>query len=228
VTLTANESFIGGKIVMNNILLVSPDETETKPEAVEYAISPSGSTPEPDGALLSIEAFDIKAGETKEMLIDLTNPDTEVTLVQFDLHLPEGLSIKKTGADFDIDMAGRTTWRKHTLDANETDGAYRFLLYSSGNTLIDGTSGAIIKVTLTANESFNGGNIVMNNILLVSPDETETKPARYEYVIGSSGIKTVLADTNDKNARMYNLAGQKLAAPQKGINIIGGRKVVVR
>ena len=181
------------------------------------------------GASLSIEDFDIKAGETKEMLIDLTNPNDEVTLVQFDLHLPAGLSIKKSGSDLDFDMAGRTSWRKHTLDANEVDGAYRFLLYSSGNTLIEGASGAIIKVNIVADESFNGGKIVLDNILLVDPNEKETKPARYEYEIGSgSGISTVMMDASGKNTHIYNLSGQKLTAPKKGVNIINGKKIVIR
>ena len=225
VNIVADESFNGGKIVLDNILLVDPNEKETKPEAYEYVIP----TPDDGSAKLSIEPFDIAVGETKEMLIDLSNPNDEVTLVQFDLHLPAGLSIKKSGSDLDFDMAGRTSWRKHTLDANEVDGAYRFLLYSSGNTLIEGTSGAIIKVNLVADESFNGGKIVLDNILLVDPNEKETKPANYEYVIGSgSGISTVMMDASGENTRIYNLSGQKLAAPQKGINIIGGKKVVVK
>ena len=225
VNIVADESFNGGKIVLDNILLVDPNEKETKPEAYEYVIP----TPDDGSAKLSIEPFDIAVGETKEMLIDLSNPNDEVTLVQFDLHLPAGLSIKKSGSDLDFDMAGRTSWRKHTLDANEVDGAYRFLLYSSGNTLIEGASGAIIKVNIVADESFNGGNIVLDNILLVDPNEKETKPASYEYEIGSgSGISTVMMDASGKKDRIYNLSGQKLTAPQKGINIIGGKKVVVK
>ncbi len=42
-----------------------------------------------------------------------------------------------------------------------------------------------------------------------------------------SGIK--LIETNNANkVNIYNLRGQRLTAPQKGINIIGGRKVVVK
>ena len=129
---------------------------------------------------LSIEPFDIQAGETKEMLIDLTNPNNEVTLVQFDLQLPEGLTVKKSGADLVFDMADRTSWRKHTLDANETDGCYRFLLYSSSNTVIEGTEGAIIKVTLVATQDMKGKTVALDNILLVSPDEQE-RNQRHPY-----------------------------------------------
>ena len=224
VNVVADASFKGGKIVIDNTLLVSPDEKETKPEAYEYTFP----TADDGSAKLAIEPFDIKAGEEKEMLIDLSNPNDEVTLVQFDLQLPEGLTVKKSGADLVYDMADRTSWRKHTLDANETDDGYRFLLYSSSNTVIDGTEGTIIKVTLTASQDMTGKTIALDNILLVSPDEKETKPARYEYVIGSdTGIRAITID-NDANAPIYNLRGQRLTAPQKGINIIGGKKVVVK
>ena len=226
-TVVADNSFSGGKIVIDNTLLVSPDEKETKPEAYEYTIG-GGETPDDGSAKLSIEPFDIMASAEKELLIDLTNPQDEITLVQFDLHLPTGLSIKKSGNDLDFDIAGRTTWRKHTLDASEVSGAYRFLLYSSSNTLIEGTSGAIIKVTVVADNSFSGGKIVIDNTLLVSPDEKETKPAAYEYTIGEgTGISTITMDAT-KNAPIYNLSGQRLTTPQKGINIINGKKVVIK
>ena len=181
-TIVADGTFKGGMLSIDNSLLVGPDESETKPEAYEYMI---GEIPDDGSAKLSLKPFDIEAGETKEMLIELKNPNDEITLVQFDLHLPEGLTIKKSGDELDFDMTGRTTWRKHTLDANEVDGSYRFLLYSSSNTLIEGTSGAIIKVTVTASQEVNGQKIVMDNTLLVSPDEKETKPASYKYVIGT-------------------------------------------
>ena len=119
-----------------------------------------------DGANIAIQqGFTIAAGETKTMTIELNNPDDELTLVQFDLHLPKGLTVKKTGSDLDIDMCDRTTWRKHTLDANEVDGAVRFLLYSSSNTLISDSEGGIIEVTLTADDTFDGGSIILTSSL---------------------------------------------------------------
>ena len=180
-----------------------------------------------ENASLFISPFYIKAGEEQEMSINLINPNDEITLVQFDLHLPEGLTIKKVGTEFDIDIADRTSWRKHTLDANEVDSAVRFLLYSSSNTVIDGTSGAIIKVKLLADNTFAGGKIVIDNTLLVSPDEKETKPKSYEYETCVSGIESVIMD-NDPSVSIYNLSGQKLKNPQKGINIINRQKVLVK
>ena len=135
-------------------------------------------------AKLSIESFDIKAGETKTMMIDMQNPEDQVTLVQFDLRLPSGLSI--ASGDDAIDIAGRTTWKKHTLATNAVDGITRFLLYSSTNAVIEGTSGAIISVKLVASSSFNGGDIKLENQLLTTPSLVESKPATYTYNIKGS------------------------------------------
>ena len=33
---------------------------------------------------------------------------------------------------------------------------------------------------------------------------------------------------NSDNAEIYNLNGQRVAAPQKGLNIINGKKVVIK
>ena len=115
------------------------------------------------------------------MKINLNNPSDQITLVQFDMNLPEGLSIVKTDGDFAVDIAGRT--KKHTLECSEVSGGYRFLLFSTSNAVLSGTSGAIINVTLKAASSFNGGDVRLENILLVTPDQVETKPEPYVYTI---------------------------------------------
>ena len=134
-------------------------------------------------ASLSIENFNIRGGQTKTMLIDLNNPSDQITLVQFDMQLPEGLSIATADGDFAVDIAGRTTQKKHSLECKAVDSGYRFLMYSSSNTVFSGTSGAIISVTLKAASSFNGGDIRMEDILLVTPEGGETKPEPYIYTI---------------------------------------------
>ena len=163
-------------------------------------------------ATLSIEEFTISAGETKEMIIDLNNPSDQITLVQFDLRLPAGLSIAKEGADYVIDIVGRTSWRKHSLDANTlSDDVTRFLLSSNTNAVISGTSGALISITLTASSTFNGGIIKLENQLLVTPSAVETKPADYSYTIQGSSPETgdiPINDTTfpDENFRNWILA----------------------
>ena len=141
-------------------------------------------------AKLTIEDFTIKAGETQTVLIDMQNPNDQVTLVQFDLRLPEGLGLATD--DDAIDIAGRTTWKKHTLTSNVTNGITRILLYSATNAVIEGTSGAIISIKLTANSSFKGGEITLENQLMTTPDLIESKPATYNYTIKGSEDPIVL------------------------------------
>ena len=45
--------------------------------------------------------------------------------------------------------------------------------------------------------------------------------------IDPTGIHTITLD-NDKRTPVYDLNGRRLESPQKGINIIGGKKVVVK
>lgn len=179
-----------------------------------------------DEASISVEPFSIKAGEEKELILDMTNPNDNITLVQFDMVLPEGLTLKQNGGEYDIDIAGRTTWRKHTLAARDNGDFIRFLLASQTNAVIEGTEGAIIKMTLVADNNFNGGSIQFKNILLVTPDVKETKPADFE-VNTTTGIKDVRIDTSG-DTKVFDLQGRRLTKPVKGISIINGKKVVVK
>ena len=176
---------------------------------------------------LSIEPYELAAGGETEIVIDLTNPEDEITLVQFDLRLPAGLSLKTIDGEYDYDIAGRTTWRKHSLDANALDdGAIRFLLASPSNAVLSGMEGAIIKMTVVADNSYTGEAITLENILLVTPDLKEVKPEDVESL--PTGIATVTTDGIVKDAPVYSLSGQRLTAPRKGVNIVGGRKVLVK
>jgi hypothetical protein len=206
-------------VALANIVLSS--------EAPAYKMAPAQAA---DGAAaLSIESFNIEAGGTAEMKIDLTNPNDDITLVQFDMYLPAGLSISKDGDEYEVDLA-RTSYKKHSLDLGTSfDDFTRFLLWSSKNIVIDGKSGTIITVKLKADATFNGGTIQLKKILLVTPDEKETKCDLYEYTIGTDGIRGITAsDDVTVDSPVFNLAGQRLQTPQKGINIIGGKKVIVK
>ena len=184
-------------------------------------------------AELSIEDFSIRAGETKEMLVSLRNPDTDLTLLQFDLRLPAGLSIAKEGDDEGVDIAGRTTWKKHSLRSNAVGDVTRILLASNANAVFSGDEGRVVSIRLTADDGFSGGDICLENQLLVAPNAWEIAPARYVYNVGGttsiSGLKTA------QSADVYTLTGSKvrrqatsLDGLPKGVYVVKGRKVVVR
>ena len=66
----------------------------------------------------------------------------------------------------------------------------------------------------------------------ILPNDYEVVGAWHLYYLGdANAIEPVLRDrlfTVGNDTTIYNLAGQRLSAPQRGINIIGGKKVVIK
>ena len=64
---------------------------------------------------------------------------------------------------------------------------------------------------------------------LGSLPETVQEEAYVVSINGTTtGIEEVTTDSDASDTPVYNLRGQRLTAPQKGINIIGGKKLVVK
>ena len=176
----------------------------------------------PTSAGLTFEPFAVDKGGEVEVFIDLSNPDNEITWVQFELILPAGLTVKMKDGEYAVDIAGRTTWEKHILKVTLIDGIIRFILSSESNAILIGNEGAIIKLTLVADDNYNGGTVKIENIVMKTPDDQTLAPEDV-VVVGVTDV-TAAKKTSD----IYTLSGQKLAKPRKGINIIGGKKVVVK
>jgi len=91
----------------------------------------------------------------------------------------------------------------------------------------------VVSIRLTADDDFSGGDICLENQLLVAPDAWETAPARYVYTVdGTTSLGGVKAA---QSADVYTLTGSKvrrqamsLNGLPKGVYVVKGRKVVVR
>lgn len=175
-------------------------------------------------ANLSIEPFSIKGGQTQEMLIDLNNPNDKIMMVQFKLRLPAGLSVKeKENSKLDVDIAGRTTRDIHSLSASmQNDGTIQFFMYSmEEDGTFSGTSGAIIKVKLVADNNFRSGDIKMENIVIGTPDEKRIDQSDYTYSITEQSTLTITAKSysreyGDDNPKFdYTVSGGTLTGEPK-------------
>lgn len=177
-------------------------------------------------SLVSIDG-EIKqgVGNSKELTIMLHNPEMDITMVQMDVTLPEGLSLREDG----VDMLGRTTWSSHQLyTGNVGNRTTRLLLASGRNALIQGTEGGIILLSLVADDEFDGGDVVLHNMLCTSPDLTEVRPADFivHAINGATGVSEMEKAGNAEDKQWYNLSGQRMSVPRKGVYIVGGKKVV--
>lgn len=217
-TINADDNFTSGDIQLENILMISTDSKETRQGIYVYNINTT-EPPIPETSLLDFVTFDVDDDGDTELVIGLYNPEDEITLVQFDLSLPSGLTLKQNEDGYNIDIAGRTTWDRHWLDANATNGVIRLLLASANNAILSGTEGAVIKMAVKTDDSFNSGTVTLDNILLVTPIEKGIKPSAISFAIDPIGVNVISADSSDRNA-IYNLSGQRVATPCKGINII--------
>ena len=89
--------------------------------------------------------------------------------------------------------------------------------------MLFGSDGAVVAITLTASDLYQSGDVKIENILLVMSDEKEILPSDVVLSV-STGIAAVNAEA--KKDAVYPLSCQRLAAPKKGINIVGGKKVI--
>ncbi len=173
-------------------------------------------------ASLSIKPFSIQTGNEAEMQIELTNADIQLTLVQFDLQLPAGLTVKQSGGKYECSKASRSP--KHSLEVNEVDGRIRFLLHSSNNETISGSSGAIIKMTVVATSSFSSGSVVIDNALAVSPDKQETTLSKYSYAVTAEEPSTEWKDGDvftSKTVEGIEMTFKVISAKSKTCQIYG-------
>ncbi|MBQ3753375.1 MAG: Ig-like domain-containing protein [Prevotella sp.] len=180
-------------------------------------------------ATLQVEPIAIKAGETRELTVSLTNPDDGLTLLQFDLLLPEGVYINKVGDEPDISMGSRTSEHSHQLATYADGQRVRCLLASPVNELIDGKEGAVMRMTVTASNDFNGSTLQLKNILGVTPTAEEVlMPPTIYALVGNDVTGVGHVNAVDAGTSVYNLSGHKVSQPQKGLNIINGKKRLLK
>ena len=78
-------------------------------------------------------------------------------------------------------------------------------------------------------KSDNGRTLQAGKSYLYIENPTQSRLTNGFPFSGSAmGINLMPGDYQDNEGSVYNLSGQRMAAPAKGINIIGGRKLVIK
>ena len=102
---------------------------------------------------VTISDFVISAGETKELSITLDNEVTYAAF-QFDLYLPEGLTVSEYSKD-----QARIPETTSLSMAKQKDGSYLFIAAAMKTKPISGTSGGIVTIKVTASEDLASGSL---------------------------------------------------------------------
>lgn len=181
---------------------------------------------------LSIDKFDINAGETKAISLNMTN-SVEICAFQCEIVFPKGLSIALTKKGKPDVTLNEDRMDDHTLTVSQLEsGAYKFLCYSNTNAPFYESSGEIVGIKVVADESYAGETLTgtIQNQVLTDPDAQQYTPADASF----TGIKQMEL-SNDKPATIYDLKGnvvRKNATTtnglRSGVYIINNKKVIVK
>jgi hypothetical protein len=140
---------------------------------------------------------------------------------QLDLWLPADLDV----TDVQLNNSRR---QGHQLLYNKVgSGHYRVAAISTAANNFSGTSGELLGLTLDGSAT---DDIRMDNIHFVTTRGADIAFDDLGVNHGSEGVATgITSPAKEKESEsIYNLNGQRLTVPQKGLNIIGGKKVTVK
>ena len=139
---------------------------------------------------------------------------------QFDLWLPSDMDVMQLRLNDERRQGHQLLYNKVGEDH------YRVVALSTSGNAFNGTSGELLGLTF---DGFATDEVRMDNIHFVTTKGTDVP---FDALgVTTSGGKTVIHSTENTGNGIeptYNLNGQRLESPRKGINIIGGKKIVVK
>ena len=147
---------------------------------------------------------------------------------QCDLYLPEGVTVKsnKRGSLIAWDEDNEAASHSISKQAQE-DGAMRFLVSNTDNTLFTATKGDMLKITFNVDASFKGGSWKVANAVIAFDDGKKEEPQAEEGVFAeATGIDEMKAESS--NAPIYNLQGVQVKEATIGVFIQNGKKYIVK
>lgn len=166
---------------------------------------------------LSVANIKAQTGEETELVVSLTE-GTSMTALQFNLALPEGMTM----AERDVTLGAATNG--HTLSVQNLDnGDYLFVLYSMN--LNPFKDGELLRIPVKVNSIASSANGKLYTIRTATADAVSYTCNDVSWEI-TTGINHVSSPKTIKST--YNLAGQQTDGMQKGINIVDGKKVMVK
>jgi hypothetical protein len=163
------------------------------------------------------ESYDLRliANEENGLSLILTS-DMDFTAFQFEVEVPEGIDISAMRINSQrID--------DHQLLFNKVaDNRYRVAALSLSNTIFNGNDGELLNISLEGTEPLD---VCIHDIHFIT-----TKGADIVFdSLRINGAETGIADIHDEGNRpVYDLQGRRRSTLQRGVNIVGGKKMIVR
>ena len=139
-----------------------------------------------DSTTLTVSPFTINAGETIEVLAVMESPYDDFCQAQFDIVLPDGITIPTRngryyvlGAPDGVIAYDGESYSHQITAALQDDGSIRVVCVSSSNTRFVSSSGTLVRIRLQADENIYTGKyeLQLKNIELTHDNITKEKVA---------------------------------------------------
>lgn len=181
-------------------IIVSEDEDNPDDDPV------NPDEPLPDNVIYA-DNTDVQPGGQMVLPVKMKSAEA-ITGYQFDLVLPDGFSVAEEDGDYLIDLASRTTYKKHSISyQDQADGSVRIVCTSLNNATFAELDGVVANITLNVDESVEAGdyNIIYKNIELATPALNKYKVAKWSSKV--TVFDYILGDVNnDKDVSVVDAA----------------------
>ena len=142
---------------------------------------------------LEIAPVAIQPGGEATAAITLENQEKVFTSLQFDLTLPEGVTLKYDEDDEDYVYERNTSrmsgnnWSFTISPVGESSTHFRFIIYNNKNATIKETTGTLFSLTLVASESAKKGTVqghILNQKLAIDENTSDdTEDVAFDIIV---------------------------------------------
>lgn len=160
-------------------------------------------------------SLSLQYGEMNDLSLCLTG-DADFTAFQFEVDVPEGMNISA------MQINGLRKDGHQLLFNKVADNRYRVAALSLSNAVFKGNDGELLNISL---EGTGLDDICIHDIHFI-----KTKGADIVFdSLRINGAETGIADIHHEGNRpVYDLQGRRHSTLQRGVNIVGGKKMIVR
>ena len=163
---------------------------------VRMVYSDPGNTPQPStNNILLASSPTILKGKLSTLSLNLKNKD-ELIAFEFDLQLPDGITIAKD-EDNDPIATLSSRCRDHSLGVSDQgNGLYHFLCYSNSNKVISGNEGELLTIELLCDGNVAVGTYqaTVKNIIFSDVDKNKITPVDVTF-----DLEVIEAEPGDVN-----------------------------
>ena len=160
---------------------------------------------------------------------EIASVNREIANMQFDVELPAGLNI--TASDLQVMLSNSVIANNHDVAVSMLDnGMIRVLVVSPFNEEIRNAINSLKSLNLVSSTLQGEYDVMLHNMVLAYNDYTKgvIDGMNVKFLFANpTGISSISSSENI-NGNIYNLNGQKMSSIHKGVNIVNGKKFIVK